>query len=65
MQAYGRAVDGACVSNAPDWVNWQGIATQQFDSWSKSWQQWPNNGTGGYVCFRQPYFTTSNNWSVR
>ena len=65
MQAYGRDVNGKCVTNAPVWVNWSGIATQQHDAWGASWQQWPNNGTGGYVCERQPYFTTIGTWSVQ
>ena len=65
MQAYGRDVNGKCVTNAPVWVNWSGIATQQYDAWGASWQQWPNNGTGGYVCERQPYFTTIGTWSVQ
>jgi hypothetical protein len=65
MQAYGRDVNGKCVDNAPIWVNWLGIATQQYVAWSASWQQWPNNGTGGYVCQRQPYFTSGGTWSVQ
>ncbi len=65
MQAYGRAENGTCTQNAPNWVNWQGIAGQQFQSWGLSWQQWPNNGAGGYVCERQPYFTTAGNWNVQ
>jgi hypothetical protein len=65
MQAYGRDIDGKCVTNAPIWVNWLGIATQQYVAWGASWQQWPNNGTGGYVCQRQPYFTSAGTWSVQ
>jgi predicted RecA/RadA family phage recombinase len=65
MQAYGRGVDGKCANNAPIWVNWLGIATEQYNAWGASWQQWPNNGTGGFVCTRQPYFTGATNWSVK
>ena len=65
QQAYGRTIDGTCEKNAPEWVNWQGIASQQFASWGASWAQWPNGGAGGYVCARQPYFTGSGTWSVR
>ncbi len=65
MQAYGRNSDGTCTNDAPLWVNWEGIASQQFSSWGLSWQQWPNNGTGGFVCQRQPYYTTAEKWSVR
>ena len=65
MQAYGRDVNGKCVDNAPIWVNWLGIATQQYVAWGASWQQWPNNGTGGYVCQRQPYFTSGGTWLVQ
>jgi hypothetical protein len=65
MQAYGRDVDGKCVDNAPIWVNWFGIADKQYVAWGASWQQWPNNGTGGYVCQRQPYFNSAGSWSVQ
>ena len=65
MQAYGRGADGKCDSNAPSWVNWSGVADKQYSAWVTSWQWWPNNGTGGYVCVRQPYYTTSNAWAVQ
>ncbi len=64
MQAYGIAADGTCAKNAPNHVNWPGIASQESAGWASSWQQWPNNGTGGYVCFRQPYYTGSG-YSIR
>jgi len=65
MQAYGRAQADTCATNAPSWVNWPGIASQQYVSWGMSWQQWPNNGTGGFVCVRQPFYTAAGSWTVR
>ena len=59
LQAYGITADGTCGKDVPDSVNWPGIASQQSAGWSKSWQQWPNNGTGGFVCQRQAYYTTT------
>ena len=64
MQAYVPAPGETCGQYAPAWVNWPGIANQQNQGWSSSWQQWPNGGTGGMVCVRQPYYTTSGTWSA-
>jgi hypothetical protein len=33
--------------------------------WSPSWAQWPNGNTGGYVCNKEIYMTTSGTWSSR
>jgi hypothetical protein len=65
MQAYVPGPDETCGEKAPPWVNWPGIITLQYQGWSASWQQWPNNGAGGRVCVRQPYYTTSENWAVQ
>ena len=65
QQAYGRSQSGTCDDNAPSWVNWPGIASQQYASWGMSWQQWPNNGTGGFVCERQPSLTSAGTWTVQ
>jgi YVTN family beta-propeller protein len=65
MQAYVPAEGETCGDSAPPWVNWPGIITLQHQGWSASWQQWPNNGAGGRVCVRQPYYTTSENWAVQ
>jgi hypothetical protein len=64
MQAYVPAAGETCGQMAPAWVNWPGIANQQNQGWSASWQQWPNGGTGGMVCVRQPFYTTSGTWSA-
>jgi hypothetical protein len=64
-QAYAISSDENCVDNAPAWVNWPGLAGSQYLSWGKSWQQWPNGGTGGFVCVRQPVFITSGTWGTR
>lgn len=53
-----------CADLAPDSVNEPGIAHLTDQGWSLSWAQWVNNGSGGPVCSRQPYYNGLN-WSVR
>ena len=34
--------------------------------WSKSWAQWPNEGTGGFICTRQVmYQSSTSTWVPR
>jgi hypothetical protein len=65
MQAYAITQSDTCSTNAPELVNLPGLMNLQFTGWGKSWHQWPNNGIGGYVCTRQPYYTSSGTWTVR
>ena len=64
MQAFGRVAGGGCASGAPSWVDWPGIASMREVGWGASWAMWPNGGTGGYVCVRQPIYTTAGTWST-
>ena len=64
MQAFVRVAGGACTAGAPSLADWQGIASLHDTGWAASWAQWPNNGTGGFVCVRQPYYTAAGTWSV-
>jgi len=53
-----------CAELAPDSVNEPALVSLKRMGWSLSWANWVNNGTGGPVCTRQPYFTGSA-WAVR
>jgi YVTN family beta-propeller protein len=53
-----------CAALAPDHVSEPGIASLREVGWSLSWAEWVDNGAGGPICSRQPYFTGSA-WAVR
>lgn len=53
-----------CANLAPPNIDWPGIAHLRNSGWSISFSDWPNNGRGGWVCVRQPYWI-GNGWSVR
>ncbi len=65
LQAYAIGQSDTCGTNVPSSVTLPGLVNLQNTGWSKSWQQWPGNGAGGYVCTRQPYFTTLGTWAVQ
>jgi YVTN family beta-propeller protein len=52
-----------CARLVPEHVDWPGLAGLAGDGWTRSWARWPNGGTGGFVCSRQPYWTGSR-WAV-
>lgn len=54
----------ACAELAPDIVDWPGIGSLHQSGWSITYSQWPNDGKGGWVCTRQPYWTGSQ-WAMR
>lgn len=65
MQQFGRLEGETCAWRAPEYVNWPGLGPQlQQENWGESWAQWPNAGTGGFICTRQPFFTTNGSWAV-
>lgn len=65
MQQFGRLEGETCAGRAPEYVNWPGLGPRlQQESWGESWAQWPNAGTGGFVCTRQPFFTTNGSWAL-
>lgn len=43
-----------CAGVAPPHVAWQGLEEQSSTGWGISYASWPNRGTGGWVCTRQP-----------
>lgn len=64
LQQYGVAQSGPCGVNAPDSVLLPALGEALRNSgWGQSWAQWPNGGLGGYVCTRQPLYTTSG-WLI-
>lgn len=66
LQQFVRSVDADCATAPADLADFPGLGPAVRNAaWSPSWAQWPNGGVGGYVCTRQPYYTTSGAWSVR
>lgn len=53
----------ACEELSPDWVNWPALEGQRGLGWTVSYAQWPNDGSGGWVCTRQPVWRGSG-WTV-
>lgn len=43
-----------CAEQAPQHVDWPGIAGRRGEGWSVSYAEWPHEGQGGWVCSRQP-----------
>lgn len=65
LQQFTRSQGQSCANSAPDIVNWPGLGPNvQHESWGESWAQWPNDGRGGFVCSRQPYYTTIGTWAL-
>ena len=65
LQQFGRIEAHVCSADIPDSVLFPGVGQdQRADGWNKSWAEWPNGGTGGFVCTRQPYYTYTGQWSV-
>lgn len=48
-----------CGALAPPAVDWPALTGQREVGWSITYAEWPNGGSGGWVCTRQPV------WSVR
>ena len=66
MQQFGRAFDQGCSTAPTDLADFPALGPAvRNDGWGASWAQWPNGGTGGFVCTRQPYYTTRGAWGVR
>jgi len=54
----------ACEANAPGYVVDGRVSLErQFDAWTLSYAQWPNDGAGGYVCTRTlSYQASADMW---
>jgi len=65
VQAYAPGPDEACGANPPPSVNWPGLVDLAQQGWGLSWAEWPNDGRGGLVCVRTPFYTAAGTWGVR
>ena len=64
IQQYAIRQGDSCGVNVPNSVLLPAFGEASRNSnWGNSWAQWPNNGLGGYVCTRQPLYTTSG-WLI-
>lgn len=64
MQQFARAETETCDRQPSTLIDFPALADHVDLSWGPSWAQWPNGGTGGFVCTRQPYYTSRGTWSV-
>ena len=64
LQQFGRTEAGTCEQQPADLLDFPGVSHLNGQSWGPSWAQWPNGGTGGFVCNRQPYYTNNGSWAV-
>lgn len=65
LQQFARSVDSTCDRAPEDLADFPGLGpTLHNSAWGMSWAQWPNSGIGGFVCSRQPYYTSADTWSV-
>ncbi len=64
LQQFARAESGLCDVQPDDLVDFPALAGVRHQAWGPSWAQWPNGGTGGFVCSRQPYYTSIDTWAV-
>ena len=66
VQQFVRAEGQSCDKAPEEFVDLPGLSSSvRNDAWGASWAQWPNAGTGGFVCTRQPYYTSNGTWAVR
>ncbi len=64
IQQYGIQESGQCGVEPPDSALWPAFGEEwRHLGWGHSWAQWPGNGQGGYVCTRQPLYTTQG-WLI-
>lgn len=48
-----------CGALAPNNVDWPAISSMHALGWKISYASWPNEGSGGWVCSRQPHLSGS------
>jgi len=66
LQQFARAESDTCEKQPEGLTDFPALGERVEDlAWGPSWAQWPNGGTGGFVCTRQPYYTSLNTWAVR
>jgi hypothetical protein len=55
-------------SPPPSWAQAYGRSAGAtcLQGWNPSWAEWPNSGTGGFVCLRENYYdSSSGTWGYR
>jgi hypothetical protein len=62
LQQVGLPKSGTCADVDDSKLNWAGVSA---GSWTPSWAQWINNGSGGAICGRTLYYAPSGRWAVR
>ena len=65
LQQYVPEPGDACGAHVPDSADFPALTGLRAQGWGTSWAQWPNDGAGGPVCTRQPFYTSGGSWSVR
>jgi len=65
MQQFGRGEKDACDVQPANLVDFPALGSWVNAGWGASWAQWPNGGAGGYVCTRQPFYTSAGTWAVK
>jgi len=65
LQQFARSAEDECDAQPEDLNDFPALSGLTHTSWGPSWAQWPNGGTGGFVCTRQPYYTSLDTWAVR
>ena len=66
LQQFAIRSDEDCTNLPANFMDFPGISAALLHArWGKSWAQWPNDGQGGFVCTRQPFYTATGTWSVQ
>lgn len=65
LQQFARTESDTCETQPENLVDFPALGHVKHTHWGPSWAQWPNDGTGGFVCTRQPYYTSADTWNVR
>lgn len=66
MQAFAVPAGTAsadCAALAPASVDWPALRGLHAKGWAVTYDAWPNDGRGGWVCSRQPVYT-ERGWSI-
>jgi len=66
LQQFAINADETCDEVPSNFSEFPGLSEALLHSrWGRSWAQWPNGGQGGFVCTRQPFYTSTGTWSVQ
>ncbi len=65
LQQFARSEGQPCQVQPVDLRDFPALSSLVGQGWGASWAYWPNGGTGGFVCSRQPFYTSAGTWAVR